>query len=173
MPRVIDFRERPQFSIENVSRSGIYLGKNVYWKLYAVENFYRVIIHSILSVQINSDWWSIATPPPIQKKAERFKEDYLEKPWHTIPGKHFIYFTDLNDLNEITRTNSGFFVPIIPTVDEWVLKIENMRLPRNVVAHMNFPNKPDRQRIDIIYEDFKKLIKSIRDKDDVILKVPK
>ncbi|XOB42411.1 MAG: hypothetical protein ACKKMP_03570 [Candidatus Nealsonbacteria bacterium] len=174
MPRIIDFRERPQFIIDDVPKSGSYLGKKVYWKLYTVENFYRVIVHSILSVQISSDWWLIATPPPIQRKSERFKENYLNKPWHTMPGEHLIYFTDLNDLNEITRTNSGFFVPLIPTIDEWVLKIEDMRLPRNVVAHMNFPNKVDRQRIDTIYEDFKALMKDIGDKEDIItLKVPK
>jgi len=169
----MDFRKQSQFSIEEVPKSGVYLGKRVYWKFYAVENFYRIIIHSILSVQIDSDWWSIVTPPAIQRKAKKFKENYLKKPWHGAPGKHFIYFTDLNDLNEITRVNSGFFVPIIPNIDDWVLKIEDIRLPRNVVAHMNFPSKVDRQRIGVIYKDFKMLMRSILDKEDLItLKVP-
>ncbi len=171
MPRIVDFRKKPQFVIENVSNNGIYLGKRIYWKLYAVENFYRVIIHSILSVEINSDWWSIATPPPIQRKAEKLKENYLKKSWHTLPGKHFIYFTDLSNLNEIARINSGFFIPIIPTIDEWIFKIEDIRLPRNIIAHMNFPNKADRQRISVIYEDFKALIKHIQDKYGTILKL--
>ena len=171
MPRVVDFRKRPQFVIESVSNSGIYLGKRIYWKLYAVENFYRIIIHSILSAEFGSDWWSKVTPPPIQRKAEKLREDYLKKPWHTMPGEHFIYFTDLSRLNEIARINSGSFVPIISTIDEWILKIENMRLPRNVIAHMNFPNKEDRQRINVIYEDFKVLIKHVKDKYDTILKL--
>jgi hypothetical protein len=174
MPQVIiDFKKRQQFIPENVLESGIYIGKKIYWKLYAIENFYRIIIHSILSVQVDPEWWPVVTPPRIQKKAQKFKNDYVEKPWYTMPGKHFIYFTDLYGLNEITRINSGFFEPIIPTIDDWVLKIEDMRLPRNVVAHMNFPNKTDRQRISIFYEDFKKLIKSIQDKGKIILKVPK
>jgi len=175
MPQVIDFRQYSQFILENVSKNGIYLGKRIYWKLYAIENFYRVIIHSILSVEIpNSDWWSIATPPPIQQKVERLKEYYIDKPWHSVSGKHPIYFTNLSDLNEITRTNSGSFEPVIPTIDEWVFKIEDIRLPRNVVAHMNFPNKAERQRIGAVYEDFKALIKDIQDKKDVIiLKIPK
>ena len=174
MPQaIIDFRKRAQFILDNVPKSGIYLGRKIYWKLYAIENFYRVIIHSILSLQIDAKWWLVATPPPIQRKAQKFRANYLEKPWYTMPGKHFIYFTDLNDLNEIARINSGFFEPIIPTIDDWVLRIEDLRLPRNVVAHMNFPNRTDRQRIDVIYKDFRALIKSIYDRGSIVLKVPK
>lgn len=173
MPQVItDFRKEPQLILKNVLVSGIYLGEKMYWKLYAIENFYRIIIHSFLSVQINSDWW-ITIAGPIQRKAQNFKENYLGKPWHTLPGKHPIYFIDLNDLNNIARENSGSFEPTIPTIDNWVLKIEDIRLPRNVVAHMNFPNKTDRQRIDVIYEDFKALIESIQNKGNIVLKIPK
>lgn len=170
---IVDFRKRPTFFLENVLESGIHLGGNTYWKLYAIENFYRIIIHSILSVQIGPDWWSVATPPWIRGKAQEFKEDYLEKPWHGMPGKHFIYFITLKWLNDIALANSGFLEPIIPNIDDWIIKIEDMRLPRNVVAHMNFPNKTDRQRIDIIYEEFKVLIKGIQDKGDIVLKAPK
>lgn len=168
-----DFRKKSKFILENVIGNGDYLGRTTYGKLYTVENLYRIIIHSVLLVQVDPDWWSVATPPAIQRKAQDSKDNYLEKPWYTIPGQHFIYFINLNDLNEIARRNSGSFEPIIPTIDNWVQKIEDMRLPRNVVAHMNFPNRRDRKRIDIIYEDFKALISNIQNEGKLILEIPK
>jgi len=72
MPKFIDFRDLPQFIPDAVSRSGQNVGKTIYWKLYAIENFYRVIIHSILSVQIPLDWWLIATDISTRKKSKRF-----------------------------------------------------------------------------------------------------
>lgn len=171
MPRITDFRARPQFSIENVPKSGLSLGKTTYWKLYAIENFYRIIIHSILSVQIVKNWWPIATDVIIQNRAEDFRKKYIKKPWHGMPGQHLIYFITLHELNEIARVNSDLFIPVIPDIDQWIYKIEDLRLPRNVVAHMNFPNKIDRQRIDVIYKDFKALIEDIERK--VTLQVPK
>jgi len=89
-----------------------------------------------------------------------------------MPGSHFIYFIDLHDLNEITRVNSHFFIPTIPDIDQWVLKIEMLRLPRNVIAHMNFPNQIDRQRINMIYEDFKALVNFIQTQTNVMLQIP-
>ncbi len=173
MPRIIDFREKSQFIIENVSKSGLNLGKTTYWKLYTIENFYRIIIHSILSVQINQSWWSSATNLDIRNRAENFKNKYMKKPWHGMPGQHLIYFTNLYDLNEIARINSNLFAPVISDIDEWIYRIEMLRLPRNVVAHMNFPNKLERQRINIFYNDFKRLIEEIERKAKIMLEVPR
>ena len=171
MPRIIDFRARSQFSIENIPRSGLSLGKTTYWKLYAIENFYRIIIHSILSVQIIKNWWPIATNLDIQNRAEDFRKKYIKNPWHSMPGQHPIYFTTLYDLNEIARVNSNLFIPVIPDIDQWIYRIEGLRLPRNVVAHMNYPNKIDQQRIDVVYSDFKTLAENIERR--VTLEAPK
>jgi hypothetical protein len=93
----------------------------------------------------------------LQKKAQRFRSTYTSSPWRSSPGKHDIYFIDLADLNEIIRANSNLFLPLIPDVDQWMARIEQIRLPRNVVAHMNWPNQTDRQRIDVFYNDVRSL----------------
>lgn len=172
MPPFIEFRNQSQFIPKDISRSGLYIGRTTYWKLYAVENFYRIIIHSVLSVQIPSEWWPIATSEEIQEKARAFKEKYIKKPWHTMPGQHYIYFIDLYDLNEIARKHSHLFPSVIPDIDQWILKIEMLRLPRNIVAHMNFPNQTDRQRINIIYKDFKALVNLIQKQAKITLQIP-
>ena len=156
-----DFRNAVVFDLSSVRASGRDIGRNVYWKLYAIENVVRVIIHSVLSAQINTNWWATATDPTLQKKALGFRRKYTSRPWHTAPGNHDIYYVDLPDLNEIIRANSQLFLPVIPDIDQWMARIEQIRLPRNVVAHMNWPHATDRKRIDVFFEDLQSLAQSL------------
>ena len=153
MPAASDFRLASAFDLSRVDTSGRNVGRSVYWKLYVIENVMRVIIHSVLSTQLGPKWWSLAVDATLQKKAQRFRSTYTSSPWHSSPGTHEIYYIDLADLNEIVRANSNHFLPIIPDVDQWMARVEQVRLPRNVVAHMNWPNQTDRQRIDVFYKD--------------------
>jgi len=162
MPKILDFRQSTVFRLKGIDESGKNIGKTAYWKLYAIENIFRIIIHSVLSVQLNSSWWVIAADQNIQNKAQRFKNNYSSRPWHTAPGNHDIYYIDLCDIGEIIRANSHLFAPVIPDIDQWIGKIEAIRLPRNIIAHMNFPGKTDQQRIGIFYNDVVALAVSLQ-----------
>lgn len=171
MPAVADFRNKP-FAIKDVKNSGGYLGRTSYAKLYLIENILRVIIHSVLSAQLNANWWNTAVDEPIRKHVDRFKKRYIRRPWHTRPGSHDIYYTQLGHLSEIMRSNRNYFDPIVADVDQWVVDIERLRMPRNIVGHMNFPNKTDTKRIDVLYADCLALIKQFLTSKLVPLKIP-
>jgi hypothetical protein len=173
-----DFKLLTTFRPEAIRKGGVYIGSNLYWKLYFIENLYRILIHSILSAQIQNNWWSIAVDPKIQKRATNFKSNYQNKPWHTLPGQHDIYYVFLSDLNDIVRANSHLFITVVPDINNWIVKIEDISLPRNVVAHMNFPNRQDGNRIDVVYNDIKTLLASLISKSNssptaVAINVPK
>src|SRR3990167_6345239 len=102
MPTTRDFRTLTQFTQEAVDISGKNVGTRVYWKLYVIENLYRIIIHSILSSQLSHlgpNWWHFVANTSIQNDVKRFKKGYLSKPWHTTPGSHDIYYVHLYGLN--------------------------------------------------------------------------
>lgn len=170
MATASDFRDVTIFKLSNVGASGKDVGRNVYWKLYVIENTVRIIIHSVLTAQINMNWWGTATTPTLQKKALGLRKKYMTSPWHTVPGNHDIYYIDLADLNEIIRANSHLFLPVIPDIDQWMARIEQIRLPRNVVAHMNWPNKTDRKRIDVFVYDIESLARNLG--NELILAAP-
>jgi len=171
MPSVPDYRATV-FATTSVCRSGRNVGRVVYWKLYAIENYYRVLLHSILSVQVSSSWWQLAVDQKIQSKALNFRQQYTARPWHTNPGSHDIYYLDLRDLNEIARANSNLLQPIILDIDAWIAKVESIRLPRNIVAHMNFPNSRDKARIEIVYTDFENLMSMLVASANINFQVP-
>ncbi|MEX0733679.1 MAG: hypothetical protein WD944_01425 [Steroidobacteraceae bacterium] len=157
MAAIKDFRQFA-FDPARVDAAGKNIAQNVYWKLYAIENSFRVIVHSILSVQINPNWWTVAVDPGIQGQIAKRKADYASAPWHSSPGKHDVYYAFLSDLSKIIAANSHLFKPDIPDIDAWVARIEQIRLPRNIVGHMNWPHATDRSRIDVFHADLQHLL---------------
>lgn len=157
---VADFRSLA-YGAGRVEASGRDVGRNVYWRLFAIENNLRVLINSVLQGQIGSSWWTVAVDPKIRKEAEEGRKRYAKRPWHGSPGKHDIYYTTLWQLNEIVRANGNLFIPVIPDIDQWIARIEQIRLPRNVVGHMNWLAVTDRKRVDIVHSDLRALIESL------------
>ncbi len=135
-----------------------------YWKLYAIENLIRVTIHSVLSAQIRSDWWIYAVDPDFQKEIEKRKRNYRKKPWHTSPGSHELYYVYLSGLNSIILGNINLFRPLIPDIDNWLVILEELRVPRNVIGHMNWLNASDKSKIDKTYREVKVLVRDLSDK---------
>lgn len=158
MPIPVDYRTLT-YKSNLVADSGKYLGRNVYWKLYVFENIIRTIIHSVLTVQIAPNWWFFVADKKLKDKVNFIKMDYASNPRHTKPGNHEIYYIFLKDLNRIIFLNLGLFRPIVPDIDQWVVQIENIRLPRNVIGHMNWLGKSDKIEIDIAYKKAKSLVR--------------
>jgi hypothetical protein len=167
----VDFRRRA-FNIANVRASGRDVGREVYWKVYAVENLIRVVIHSVLSVQVNPNWWKQSVDATLQGKIAGRMTSYANQPWHSTPGKHEIYYTFLSDLNAIITAHSHLFIKLIPDIHQWIARIEQMRLPRNIVGHMNWPHAADRQRIDVFYADVQALVSKLATVPGFALLIP-
>jgi hypothetical protein len=160
MGLVKDFRSYA-FATKRLEASGKHIGAQVYWKVYCIENFLRVIINSVLTAQIGANWWNTAVDPGLAKQAANRRAQYALQPWHSQPGAHDIYCLFLPNLNEIIRANSNLFLPIIPDIDQWMARIEQIRLPRNIVGHMNWPTATDTKRIDVVFSDLKALAEQL------------
>lgn len=160
MARTADFRNYA-LDVARVDASGKDVGRQVYWRLYAIENLVRVTVHSVLTAQVGPNWWSVAVDPGIQGQVRNRMVEYAKHPWHSTPGKHEIYYTFLSDLNKIIAANSHLFKPQIPDIDQWIARIEQVRLPRNVVGHMNWPSATDRNRIDVFHADIQQLLRHL------------
>jgi len=159
---ITDFRLYP-FSLERIESSGKQIGRITFWKLHLIENSLRTIINTILHKQLGINWWNIAVDVSIQKRAEDFRKEYMKKKWNTLPGTHPIYYVFISHLNEIMRANKNLFIKKIPDIDQWILRVEEIRLPRNIVAHMNCPSSIDIRIIDKLYTDISELVDKIGD----------
>lgn len=157
MPGIRDFRNF-RFDGKRVNQCGKYIGRIAYWKLYVIENLLRLVIHSVLSVQISPNWWNQVVDPPVRRKARNARAYYSRRPLYTPPGRHDIYYVSLSDLNNILRANSNLFGALIPETNRLVGRLEKVRVRRNAVGHMNFINGSDRRVINRMYSDFTSLV---------------
>jgi hypothetical protein len=171
MAGIQDFR-LSAFARPRVDDCGRYLGHNTYWKLYSIENYLRVILHSILLAQIGPAWLDQSIDREKKRIIERNKLRYLSKPGHTSPGKHDIYYLYLSDLSKIMLLNKHLIVTLIPDVDTWVLKLEDVLVPRNLVGHMNFPHQGDRARIDALHRELNGLVQKLEKRAGFTIQVP-
>jgi hypothetical protein len=171
MPKAADFRSYA-FDHVKVDVSGKDLGRKVYWKLYAIENLVRIIVHSVLTAQVGANWWTLAVDPNIRGSVKSRMADYGKQPWHGTPGKHEVYYAFLSDLNKIITPNSHLFKPHIADIDQWIARIEQIRLPRNIVGHMNWLSTVDRNRIDVIYADIQHLVAQLTTSPNLRLTIP-
>ncbi len=171
MPIPKDYRSYTAFDLGRVHAAGKHLGKTDYWKLFAIENMLRVIVHSVLSAQVGANSWSTAAPAAVAKSVLSRRQDYAKRPWHSTPGKHEVYYLQLPELTNVMQVNSNQFRPIVPQIDNWIAQAELLRLPRNIVGRMNWPSKPDRQRIDVFHSDLQALLRQLSN-GGVALKIP-
>jgi hypothetical protein len=160
------------FDPERVNAAGRDVGGKIYWKLYAIENLVRVIVHSVLSVQIGPNWWLTAVDPGVQRQVAGRMAGYGKQPWYSTPGKHEVYYIYLSDLTKILTANSGQFKPLIPDIDLWTARLEMVRSPRNIVGHMNWLTKADRTRIDTCHHDVLQLVGQLAADKQIPLTIP-
>ena len=64
-------------------------------------------------------------------------------------------------MTEIIRANSNLFVPVVPNTNHWIAILEAIRVPRNLVGHMNYPNAFDRNAIDSAYSQLPALLRHL------------
>ena len=121
----------------------------------------RVILHSVLVVQIGPTWWDDSVDRDTKMRIEGVKRDYLKRGVHTSPGRHDIYYVYLSDLTKIMAASRHLIEPVISDIDSWIVRMENVRIPRNLVGHMNFPNLADRNRIDALYRELTTLLQTL------------
>jgi hypothetical protein len=157
MPIVHDFRTY-SFEPARIDRCGRDIGSKVYWKLYAIENTVRIVIHSVLSVQLGGNWWSAAVDGKISRRVSDRRMRYAAKPQNANPGTSDIHLLLLSELTEVLRANSHQFMPVVPDTDGWIATLESIRVPCNLVGHMNFPNAFDRAAIDSAYSQLPTLL---------------
>lgn len=169
--KVKDFRAHA-FDVKNVRASGKDVGARVYPQLYTIENLMRVVVHSVLTAQLGSSWWNIAAEPDLKKAVDKRKKQYAAKPWHGTPGKHEVYFVYLSELTKILTTHSDQFTPHIPDVGAWTARLEQVRVPRNIVGHMNWPTPTDRSRIEVCLTDVEHLVAQLATSSVLSLKIP-
>lgn len=166
-----DYR-KSRFDLRILTSYAKTLGKNYYWRIYISENIIRVVVHSILSVQVGQNWWDVVVDKDIKDSAKSIRNDYLNRLPNRSPGNHDIYCTYLSGLERILAKNRHAFTHKLRNVDEIIISLNKVRVPRNLTSHMNIVTANDRSEIAQLYKVCKDAIKELGSAKNFQLQYP-
>lgn len=134
---------------------------NVYPVVYVLENSVRNLISHVMTARHSDKWWDQKVGWTIKKNVQTRIEKEDKNRWHGKRGAHPIFYTDIEDLKSIIITNWSDFKDIFPN-QQWVtVRIDEIGMSRNVVAHNNPLGKRDIQRLKLYLDDWTRQISGV------------
>lgn len=166
--RKFSFDERPLLSYGKV------LGRHYYWKIYASENILRLMIHSVLSVQMDNEWWETAVDDNIKREAARVRTRYVSGGFSKKIPAHNIYCVYLPMIEKILFDNHKRFLVFFTEIEieNLIISLNAVINPRNLLGHMNTLDTSDRAKIGELYNICKRYIKKLSQRNNFELKYP-
>jgi len=135
------------------------LARDVYPKLFLIENSARELISRIMTAARGVGWWS-TIEPDLQEKSKRYAASELRQAWHPTRGKEPIQFVDLPDLVRIVEDNWDHFKDIFPKKTWFGHFIDDLNVSRRVVAHMSPLKAQGIKYVDASFEKWTSLLKA-------------
>ena len=130
----------------------------VYPIVYIFENSVRNLVLTIMSAKYSDKWWEQKIGSTIKKRVQGRIEKEDKNRWHGRRGAHPIFYTDIDDLKSIITAYWSDFEDMFPSQQWLTVKIEEIEMSRNVIAHNNPLDKDDITRLTL---DLKGWIKQI------------
>jgi len=148
----------PLLSTSLTARAHV-LGHDVFPQLFQLENSIRAIVHRKLSGTGN-DWWTKRVPSEVQRAVQRTMDREKRYPYRDPRGNHPLYYSNFDDLKKIILhpPNQSDFRPVILDLDWFRVKMEEVYMARNNLAHCVPLSQDDVSRILLFHRDWARLI---------------
>jgi hypothetical protein len=156
-------RQHKQISYPLVTNSQIgmanNLGSDVYPKLFVLENSIRSLIQKCLEIHGNN-WWDIYVPLKIKNNVSRTMNKEKRYPYRESRGNHPISYANFSDLSTIILANQTFFIDIILDFEWFKVRMDEVYMARNNLAHCVPLSNDDISRIVLFLRDWARLLET-------------
>jgi hypothetical protein len=135
------------------------IGSNSYPKIFQLENSIRLLITRLLSKH-GKDWWLNEIPNDVQKNVDRTIKKEKRYPQRLKRGNHPIYYANFDDLKKIILDTKlwPIFQPVLLDYNWVKVKMEEVYMARNCVAHCVEVTTEDVTRINLFYNEWSRLL---------------
>ncbi|SRR6266540_195031 len=136
-----------------------------YATLRALENKLREFIDFKLRLNFGDKWFATNTSQGVKDSRDRARAKELSSTWQSVKIDVDIYYTDFKDLKSVVNMTVNWPVFQANFVDEVVVfkKLEELELPRNIIAHSRALSDSELTRLELYAHDILKAIGAIRD----------
>lgn len=128
----------------------------VYVILHSFENSVRKFIELNLQNEIGANWWDSVKNDELNKKYLDRKNKEQKHKWISQRGNISpLYYLDWSDLVKIIRKKEDIFCKYVNNIKFIELRIEELELTRNIIAHNGImPSQDDIDRIMLYFKDW-------------------
>lgn len=135
------------------------LGSEVFPLVFVLENSIRGLIKKRLS-NIGDDWWEQAVPDDVKRNVARTMNKEKRYPYREQRGEDPLYYANFADLRAIIVENKSKFADVIIDVEWFKVKMDEVYMARNNLAHSVPLSSDDISRIVLFNRDWARLLKS-------------
>lgn len=143
----------------SLATMGSNLGADVYPRLFILENSIRQLITLYLSKQ-GINWWDTCVPLRVRKNVSRTMNREKRYPYRETRGSHPLSYANFSDLKTIILANQTIFQNIILDLEWFKVKMDEVYMVRNNIAHCVPVSKDDISRINLFFRDWARLLET-------------
>jgi hypothetical protein len=148
----------PLVSISTTNHATI-LGTEVFPLLFQLENSIRSLIEKVLS-RSGKDWWQKRVPIGVQNNVQKTMNKEKRYPYRDKRGNYPLYYANFDDLKKIIidPTNMADFSAIIINFNWFEVKMDEVYMARNNLAHFVPLTNDDISRILLFHRDWARIL---------------
>ncbi len=142
-----------------ISGQAYTLGTEVFPIMFQLENSIRLLIEKVLS-KSGADWWIKRVHADVQANVQRTITKEKRCPYRDKRGNHPLYYANFDDLKKIIidPANRPDFQLIIMDFDWFKVKMDEVYMARNNLAHCVPLPKDDIARILLFHRDWARIL---------------
>jgi len=140
-------------------QQAVAIGEEAYPQVVVLENSIRALIEKKLSA-IRTDWWKSLVPSSVQESVQRTIDKEKKYPYREKRGQNPLVYCNFADLKEIVIANHSEFCDVIPNLEWFKTKMDEVYMARNNLAHSVLLTKDDMTRIALFYRDWARLLEA-------------
>ena len=135
------------------------LGCDVFPKLFVLENSIRSLITKHLDA-ISANWWDTYAPSTVKNNVSKTMNREKRYPYREARGNHPISYANFADLSAIVLANQSVFQDVILDFGWFKVKMDEVYMARNNLAHCVSLSDDDIARINLFFRDWARLLET-------------
>ena len=141
-------------TLQDVTNDAAIVMGSAYRILFSLENRLRLFNESKMRSKYGSDWWNSYVSDGIRRKVDEMRKDELLLGWQVCKPSNNSEYLHFDHLEKVITTNWTAFEPVFQDQKRIALKLKELEVIRNSIAHMRVLSRDGINRLELYLARF-------------------